>query len=154
MTKEEIIEAINSTIIANGQKGITAESLSNLLIDMVSATPEIAGDSGGMLFYVGMPNEDYSEFDLTEEEREHNVNMYNTFIESPCAPISLDMTREYMGMMGVDVSMDDFKMILTAKEIMYASASISQEIFGDPQGGIILEDSVIVHSDGSLSRIQ
>lgn len=154
MTKEEIIEAINSTIITNGQKGITAESLSNLLIDMVSATPEGEGDSGGMLFYAGMPNDDYSEFDLTEEERDHNVNMYNNFIESPCAPISLDMTKEYVKMVGVDMSTDDFKMILTSKQIMYASASISQEIFGDPQGGIILEGSIIIHSDGSLSIIQ
>lgn len=153
MTKEEIIEAINSTIIANGQKGITAESLSNLLIDMISATPESAGDSGGILFYAGMPNADYSEFDLTEEEREHNVNMYNTFIASPCAPISLDMTKEYVKMVGVDMNMDDFKMIITAKEIMYASASISQEIFGDTQGGIILEGSIIIHSDGSISTI-
>ena len=52
MTKEEIMEAINSTIIANGQKGITAESLSNLLIDMVSATPESAGDSGGICCFM------------------------------------------------------------------------------------------------------
>lgn len=45
MTKQEMLDAINSTIVANGQKGITAESLNNILNEMVNATPE--GGSGG-----------------------------------------------------------------------------------------------------------
>ena len=38
MTKNEIIEAINATIAPNNQKGITAESLANILIEMVNAS--------------------------------------------------------------------------------------------------------------------
>lgn len=45
MTKAEIIEAINSTIVANGQKGITAESLSLILTEIVNMSGE--GGSGG-----------------------------------------------------------------------------------------------------------
>ena len=45
MTKNELIEAINATIVPNGQKAITAESLANLLMEMVNATPE--GGNGG-----------------------------------------------------------------------------------------------------------
>lgn len=43
MTKEELKEAIASTIIENNQKGITATALANLLNEIVDA----AGESGG-----------------------------------------------------------------------------------------------------------
>lgn len=46
MTKNEIIEAINATITPNGVKGITAESLANILTEIVNATPEGGGGSG------------------------------------------------------------------------------------------------------------
>lgn len=45
MTKTEILDAINSTIITNGQKGITADSLRNILTEMTNAAGE--GGSGG-----------------------------------------------------------------------------------------------------------
>lgn len=51
MTKQEILDAINSTIIANGQKGITAESLNNILNEMVNATPEGSSTDAGLKFY-------------------------------------------------------------------------------------------------------
>ena len=44
MSKQEILEAINSTIVANGQKGITAESLNLILNEMVESSG--AGGSG------------------------------------------------------------------------------------------------------------
>lgn len=45
MSKQELINAIQATITANGQKGITAESLANILIEMVNTAGE--GGSGG-----------------------------------------------------------------------------------------------------------
>lgn len=53
MTKAEIIEAINSTIVTNGQKGITAESLSLILTEIVNISGE--GDSGGGSLKVIVP---------------------------------------------------------------------------------------------------
>lgn len=49
MTKEELKEAIASTIVENGQKAITAESLANLLNEIVDAVGESggSGESGG-----------------------------------------------------------------------------------------------------------
>lgn len=63
MTKQEIIEAINSTIVANGQKGITAESLNNILNEMVNATPEGGSGegSGDGLLKVYAPDEMFLE---------------------------------------------------------------------------------------------
>ena len=53
MNKKEIIEAINSTIVTNGQKGITAESLSLILTEIVNISGE--GDSGGGSLRVIVP---------------------------------------------------------------------------------------------------
>lgn len=56
MTKQEIINAINATIVANGQKGITAESLKNILNEMVNATPEGGSGGGDGLLKVYLPD--------------------------------------------------------------------------------------------------
>ena len=48
MTKAEIIEAINSTIVANGQKGITAESLKLILTEIVNAAGEGGSGDGAL----------------------------------------------------------------------------------------------------------
>jgi len=56
MTKQEIINAINATIVANGQKGITAESLNNILTEMVNATPEGGSGGGDGLLKVYIPD--------------------------------------------------------------------------------------------------
>lgn len=47
MTKEELKEAIAATITENGQKGITGQSLANLLIDIVDAAGEGGGGNAG-----------------------------------------------------------------------------------------------------------
>ena len=49
MTKAEIIGAINATIAPNNVKGITAESLANILIEMVNAAGEGGGSGDGAL---------------------------------------------------------------------------------------------------------
>ena len=92
MNKNELIEAIQQVITPNGQKGITAESLANLLIEMVNATPEGgSGGSGQIVFYAGMPTGEtdeflaMSEFEPTPEQKAHNVEMFKVIKESPIA---------------------------------------------------------------------
>lgn len=58
MTQEELYEAIDATIVPNGQRGITAESLAALLKDIASN----AGGSGqGALRMYALPKMDFSE---------------------------------------------------------------------------------------------
>lgn len=156
MTKAEIIEAINSTIVANGQKGITAESLANLLIEMASATPEGgSGGSGGALFYAGVPNEDATALNLTAEELEHNAAMYNTFVTSNAVPVSIDMTRHYLEMMAAaglpeGITSENIKIYLTSIEVQYASEEAAT-IMGSPYYGITLPElQAIIQPDGSI----
>lgn len=128
MTKNEIIEAINATIIPNGQKGITAESLANLLIEMVNATPEGgSGSSGQVVFYLGLPNEEFTEFTLTPEEMAHNAAMVKVVKESPIAlTASVDMTR-YMAALaqeGIDTAGTKFN--FSANTCIYVTEEYSQ----------------------------
>lgn len=71
MNKAELIEAINATIAPNGVKGITAESLANILIEMVNA----AGGGGGGSLSVILAGEDFG-VAPTEASLMHNADVY------------------------------------------------------------------------------
>ncbi len=107
MNKNELIEAIQSVITPNGKKAISAESLANLLIEMVNATPEGNGGSGQVVFYMGMPNEDFTAFTLTPEQKAHNAEMFKVVKESPIAiSASVDITEYYKAMMGAETGIE------------------------------------------------
>lgn len=71
MNKAELIEAINATIAPNGVKGITAESLANILIEMVNA----AGGGGGGSLSVILAGEVFG-IAPTEASLSHNADVY------------------------------------------------------------------------------
>lgn len=50
MTKEELKNAISETIYSNGKKGISGDSLANLLIDIVDAAGSGSGGSNVLIF--------------------------------------------------------------------------------------------------------
>lgn len=75
MAKQDIIDAINATIVENGQKGITADSLRNLLIMMTENAGEGGGSGDGALrvivpdlMMVGAMFVDMGEFSPTSYE--------------------------------------------------------------------------------------
>ena len=57
MKKQELIEAISTTIVPNDEKGITAESLANLLIEIVESSENSSGgnNSGSGFLRVHLP---------------------------------------------------------------------------------------------------
>lgn len=84
MTKAEILEAINATIRPNNQKGITAESLANILTEIVNASAESGGSSGGGSgYYIDMTlanPDDEESMDLTADAMAHNAQLYATLM--------------------------------------------------------------------------
>ena len=88
MTKAEILEAINATIRPNNQKGITAESLANILTEIVNASAESGGGSGGSSgggsgYYIDMTlanPDDEESMDLTADAMAHNAQLYATLM--------------------------------------------------------------------------
>lgn len=145
MTKNEIIEAINATIIPNGQKGITAESLANLLIEMVNATPEGGSSSGSgqVVFYMGIQNEEATEFTLTQEQQAHNAEMFKIIKESPITPnASIDVSDTMsIGITGAGIDASGFKYILSAYILGYIPKPLA-EMEGLPDEYIVMETNM------------
>ena len=101
MTKNEIIEAINATIVTNGQKGITAESLANILLEMVNATPEGGSGAGVPYVYMGSMNMETGELSQTAEQKTHNAEVFQLVKASEVIPpINIDMSEFYEAVIG------------------------------------------------------
>ena len=72
MTKEELKEAIASTIVENNQKGITATALANLLNEIVDAAGEGGGGGGtGGAVFVDL---------MVDGPNEGNASAYQTLV--------------------------------------------------------------------------
>ena len=115
MTKAEILEAINATIAPNGVKGITAESLANILIEIVNATPEGgSGGAGGEYLDMTMANpDDYESDELSEEAKAHNAEVYNKLLTALNGVTAIPMVSVNMGLGGgmyaSSVSLDEIE---------------------------------------------
>mgnify|MGYP006932839576 CR=1 FL=1 len=111
MTKNEIIEAINATIVTNGQKGITAESLANILREMVYAC------AGLPHVHIGSVNMKTGELSQTAEQKAHNAEVFQLVkaSEEVLPAIILNMSGFYEAMLGapVQASLVSFDTILT-----------------------------------------
>ena len=148
MTKNEIIEAINATIVTNGQKGITAESLANILLEMVNATPE--GSGAGMPYvYMGSMNMETGELSQTAEQKAHNAEVFQLVKASEVLPaIILDMSGFYEAMLGapVQASLVSFDTILAPVGMI---PGVEEEI-------VVLasiEASFILYADGTITNM-
>ena len=161
MTKrEQLIDAIENSIVTNGIKGITADVVRNLLLGVVDLIPESQPEqeensgSGQIIFYSGVPDELTGEYILTPEQQEHNAKMYEIVKNSD---ISLQVT--------VDIS-DYYKYMLQKEEginaegIRYNMLSIITAYLpedlaaalGEIGGIMVLMESGIVYiqQDGSI----
>jgi hypothetical protein len=101
MSKEELIEAVNGTLISNEEKAITADALRNLLTDIV----ENSGNGGGITFQVGFEiNENGSETcTVTPEQIAHNKEQIDILKQlhdegKPIPPIALEVISTMEGM--------------------------------------------------------
>lgn len=111
MTKAEILEAINATIAPNNVKGITAESLANILTEIVNATPEGgSGGTGGAYIDMTMANpNDPTSTELTPEAMAHNAALHTSICEAlnnggVLPPVSVNAA--YMGMYASSVVLE------------------------------------------------
>ena len=108
MTKQEIKDLITNVIVSNDQKGITAESLANVLLDMVDATPEGGSGSSIPSFVLGAINLETGTIMPSEEEKAHNAETFRIIKESPtaiCPMIDLTSFYEFiLSMDGLDVT--------------------------------------------------
>lgn len=91
MTKEELKEAIASTIVENGQKAITAESLANLLNEIVDAAG--SGGTGGGAVTIMIDDSNAAPNEKNAEAFATISNAYNNGV-----PVSVMAMFSFLGM--------------------------------------------------------
>lgn len=94
MTKNEIISAINETIVPNGKKGINALALNNVLVEMINASGGGSGDGALKLIIPdpellnafidlgGITRENWSVLSADIAAMPDALDAYNIFVES------------------------------------------------------------------------
>ena len=89
MTKTEILEAINATIIPNDKQGITADSLNNVLTEIVNTIPESneSGSSSGITeeeiakLFAGVINTVFEgSQEAIERQKRENAELFNQIL--------------------------------------------------------------------------
>lgn len=139
MTKAEIIEAINATIVPNKEKAITAELLANLLIEMANATPEggSGGGSGVLTLILGNVGDGS---DLTEEDKANNAEIYNQYIASatPLPVFAMGYPLAFSDLNGDGTLVFSITMILGADPSTNALMGMVFYVILSPDGNVTL----------------
>lgn len=149
MTKEEIIAAIAETIAPNNIKGITAESLANILTEIVNASGGSGGGSGSLMVYIGQFDLETGEMSQTAEQKAHNADVFKAVKSAEAMPsILAEISEMYSGLTGA---------IVKASAISLMNLYVPEDLCGIPDGAVILATQMIgtevaLTSDGTVIK--
>lgn len=149
MTKEEIIAAIAETIAPNNIKGITAESLANILTEIVNASGESGGGSGPLIVYIGQADLETGAMSQTAEQKAHNADVFKAVKSADAMPAILaEISEMYSGLTGA---------IVKASAISLMNLYVPEDLCGIPDGAVILATQMIgtevaLTSDGTVIK--
>lgn len=154
MSKQEILDAINATIVPNGQKGITAESLANILTEMVNAAGEGgSGGSGGSagnevirLSNYGI-TEDGIVLSTTEDDAAHNATVYAKYAASVANGTSMSLVIDVSKSLGPVMQFGESDFLTVTPFTTVYSETDPMLAFGGICFGMEME--VIVTADGN-----
>lgn len=148
MNKAELIEAINATIAPNGVKGITAESLANILIEMVNA----AGGGGGGSLSVILAGEDFG-IAPTEASLSHNADVYEKVKQAVLAGEALPYIYvDFSLLIGAEGEEGTPEVSVTAMNAMMISFGYDENV--PENNGLALqsaEGAFVLFPDGTIS---
>lgn len=154
MSKEELIEAINGTLISNEEKAITADALRNLLTDIVENSGSGGGGGGGgMTFQIGIePDETGNDVvpTTTPEQIAHNKEQIDILKQlhdegKPIPPIALEIIGTMEG-----IEMSQIMMYISTIMWDITGAEIPEDL---PEGLIfpaVQLIEIIINGDGTL----
>lgn len=143
MANQNVIDAINATIVENGQKGITADSLRNLLLMMAE------NGGGASAHTIVVKSAELGTSDLTAEEKANNAAIYAICEEcynnrTPLPIIMCDLSGLSEVMVGARVSY-----LTAAASIIFTPTEIEGLI------GLAITpaefDPLLISADGSLT---
>ena len=141
MTKNEIIEAINATIVTNGQKGITAESLANILLETGNATTPYV--------QIGSVNIETGEISQTAEQKAHNAEVFQLVKTSEVPPtIALNMSGYYEAILDVPIQSS-----VVSFDTILAPAGMFPGVEEEVVNLAITDGSFILYADGTITNM-
>lgn len=149
MAKEDVKQAISETIVSNGKRAITAESLSNVLNMIVDE-----GGSGGGVLVVRLGTIVGEETLVqSSEEKEHNKKVFETiktayYNKSISMPIVALDHAELLKLMEPEIGLylEDFSMIVTAPCTGYINSAALQTEIG------YKEFVFVINTDSSVAN--
>ena len=127
MTRLELIDAINETICANGQKGITAESLANILVEMVNTAGEGGSPSGSSTELIKISNYEVTEqgviISTTEEDAAHNAEVFAKYVAAVNSGTVLNLQIDVTKSLGINLLQltDSDSAIVAPLTVLYIS---------------------------------
>lgn len=149
MTKAEVKEAILATIKSNGNKAITADSLANLLIEIL----ENGGGGNGVprVWINSMDSMDGNEAELTPEQLAENADTYKTIVNGAATFVTGAVAMEEDGITIVYAA--PFKVVCfkTQDETM---VMLSYQSVSDVNGEFSVHTSeALLLADGTLMQM-
>lgn len=155
MAKEEVKQAIDETIVANGKRGITGQSLANVLHMMVDE-----GGSGGGVYVVRLGSFGVDTLVQSAEDRAHNKQIFELIKASvQNKSISFPMIAlDYAELMPeLTMYFEQFKMAYMLPCTGYIDSVQLQAVIGYKEfafvtGGIDgdLSDGIVLLPDGTI----
>lgn len=153
VTKDDAREAIDSVIIENGERGITAHSLASVLHTMVDAAGESSSNTGGgeEILKVKVVEDGY---ELTETDKEANALVYQKILNClrneniPFVHLMSFMKIEEEGaLLGMASYLIPVQLCLYSEE-MYGTNIVLQYMMSDSSMGIAM-----LQEDGLVQQI-
>lgn len=144
MSKQELINAIQATITANGQKGITAESLANILIEMVNTAGEGGSGGGSGVLAVRYSLDEDGMPTFSEEDKVNNAAiyqmLYNVWYNGAAA---LPIFFEGFSVFFVSIEDSGEKPYANLNVAIIADATEDMHLLGYLLGVMIYEDGTV-----------
>ena len=157
MTKEELKNAISETIYSNGKKGISGDSLANLLIDIVDAAGEGGGSGSNVLVFnmkldpetyeiITTPSDENLQFRQTLIEGINNNKSYGVLVN-----MCTDMTYvlEALGTSGKFIMCEFVVASYTYINVPEKGEQLALAMYDISDPTVVIE--IVINSDGSIT---
>jgi hypothetical protein len=163
MTKEELKNAISETIYSNGKKGISGDSLANLLNEIVDAVGEGGAGSNILIFNLRLDKETGMPITTSSVE---NLQFRKTLIEG------INNNKSYSVLVNICMDMsDDLKEAGISGKYIVTESGFASYIYintpgttlpGLPEGEVLIlsitnaadptvPTEIVINSDGSIT---
>ena len=146
MAKQDVLDAINSTIVQNDIKAITANALNNVLTMMVENAGEGGNGDGVLRVWV----QELAGEENTSEQISENLNTFNVIYGSEKPQLVMVCASAMLGGFPIMLSktIEAYRLIDEGERVITFGY---QEITNGDNGIELIETSIYLHEDGTVT---